>query len=287
MVTDRLSGKVAFITGAARGQGRAIAIKFASEGADLVLCDSCNDVETIEYPLATPDDLKETQKTVEALGRRCIADIADVRDQEALDSLVSQAIGQFGQIDIVCPNAGVVSYGKFWELSDATWQVQMDVNLTGVWRTVRAVTPAMISRKSGSIIFTSSTNGREAGHNNAHYTVTKHGVLGLMKAAAIELGPYGIRSNAVLPGPVLSAMIDNEPSRHRFTGKYHTSTQDLVDATRQWVILRGHAALPPTAIADAMIWLASDESSSVTGIELPVDAGHLGLAGLNLEADPD
>jgi SDR family mycofactocin-dependent oxidoreductase len=278
----RLDGKVAFITGAARGQGRAIALKFAGEGADIVISDVCADLPTVEYPLADGAELEGTREAVAALGRRCISAVIDVRDQEALNGLVEQAVAELGRIDVVCPNAGIVSYGMFWELDEETWQVQLDVNLTGVWHTVKAVTPQMIEQRSGSIIFTSSTNGREAGPNNSHYTVTKHGVVGLMKAAAVELGGYGIRSNAVLPGPVMSPMIDNEPSRHRFTGRQGTTTQDLVEATRQWVLLRGQAALPPEAVADAMIWLASDESASVTGIELPVDAGHLALAGLNL-----
>jgi SDR family mycofactocin-dependent oxidoreductase len=282
----RLDDKVALITGAARGQGRAIALKFAAEGADIVICDVCSDLPTVEYPLADSAELEETRAAVSALGRRCIAEVVDVRDQEALDALVARAVTELGRIDIVCPNAGIVSYGMFWELDEETWQVQLDVNLTGVWHTVKAVAPQMIEHCSGSIIFTSSTNGREAGPNNSHYTVTKHGVVGLMKAVAVELGGYGVRANAILPGPVMSPMIDNEPSRHRFTGRHGTTTEDLVDATRKWVLLRGQAALPPEAVADAMIWLASDESASVTGIELPVDAGHLALAGLNLGNGP-
>jgi SDR family mycofactocin-dependent oxidoreductase len=280
---QRLEGKVAFITGGARGQGRAIATKFAGEGADIVICDVCADVESIEYPMGTTADLEETKAAVEALGRRCVAEVADVRDQASLDAVVAKGVEALGGIDIVCPNAGVCGGGMIWELSEADWLEQLDVNLNGVWRTIKAVAPGMIERnRGGSLIFTSSTNGHEPGPNNSHYTASKHGVLGLMKAAAVELGPHGIRANAVMPGPVMSLMIDNDVSRHRFTGTSPGTTDELAAATRNWVILRDVGALAPEVIADAMIWLASDESVNVTGTSIPVDGGHLVLAGLNL-----
>jgi SDR family mycofactocin-dependent oxidoreductase len=280
----RLDGKVAFITGGARGQGRAIAQKFASEGADIVISDLCADVlDSIEYQLGTYDDLIETKKLVEELGRRCVAEVADVRDQAQLDSLAAQAVNELGHIDIVCPNAGIASWGLSWQLSETDWFESIDINLSGPWRTVKACTPAMIERnEGGSIIFTSSTNGHEPGPNNAHYTASKHGVLGLMKAVALELGSYGIRSNAIMPGPVMSQMIDNDVSRGRFVGKTPGTSEELFEATKQWVVLRGLGGLDPYRIADAMIWLASDEAAAVTGVEIPVDAGHLILPGLNL-----
>lgn len=284
MAMGRLDGKVAFITGGARGQGRAIARKFASEGADIVISDLCADVlESIEYPLGTYDELLETKKLVEEAGVRCIAEVADVRDQAQLDTLVAQALSAFGHIDVVCPNAGISSWGLTWELSESDWSETIDINLAGPWRTVKACAPSMIERgEGGSFIFTASTNGREPGPNNAHYTASKHGVLGLMKAVAIELGPYGIRSNAIMPGPVMTPQIDNDVSRGRFTGKTPGTSEDLRQATKQWVVLRGFGALDPYRIPDAMIWLASDEAAAVTGVEIPVDAGHLILAGLNL-----
>lgn len=279
----RLQGKVAFITGAARGQGRAIAEKFAREGADIVASDACRDIDTIEYPLGTEAELAETQALVEGLDRRCISAVADVRDQAALEALAGRAFDELGGVDVVCPNAGIAGWGKIWELSERDWIDQIEVNLNGPWRTIKAVAPAMIERGAGgSLIFTSSTNGHEPGPNNAHYTASKHGVLGLMKAAAVELGPYGIRSNAVMPGPVMSAMIDNDISRERFTGTSPGTTEELAAATENWVVLRDTGALAPSVIADAMIWLASEEAESVTGTAIPIDAGHLVLAGLDL-----
>ncbi|HEX4305870.1 MAG TPA: mycofactocin-coupled SDR family oxidoreductase [Solirubrobacterales bacterium] len=280
---NRLDGKVAFITGGARGQGRAIAAKFAQEGADIVVSDICADLSSIEYPLGREDDLAETVELVESYGRRCLSGIADVRDQAALDEVVARATAELGGIDIVCPNAGIAGWGLIWELSEQDWIEQIEVNLNGPWRTIKAVAPGMIERgRGGSLIFTSSTNGHEPGPNNSHYTASKHGVLGLMKAAAVELGPYGVRANAVMPGPVMSAMIDNDVSRERFTGTSPGTTAELAAATENWVILRDSGALAPSVIADAMIWLASDESGSVTGVSIPVDAGHLVLAGLDL-----
>lgn len=280
----RLDGKVAFITGGARGQGRAIAEKFASEGADIVISDlGANVLKSIEYELGTHEELLETKKLVEERGQRCVAELADVRDQDQLDAVVEQALNEFGHIDIVVPNAGIAGWGLSWELSEEDWAETMDINLAGPWRTVKACAPSMIERnEGGSFIFTASTNGHEPGPNNAHYTASKHGVLGLMKAVAFELGQYGIRSNAIMPGPVMSAMIDNDVSRGRFIGKTPGTSEELFEATKNWVMLRGFGGLAPYRIADAMIWLASDEAAAVTGIEIPVDAGHLMLPGLNL-----
>ncbi len=278
----RLEGKVAFITGGARGQGRAIAAKFASEGADIAICDICAQLPTVPYPLANTDDLAETVRLIERSGRRCLADIADVRDQAALDRVVAKAIDELGQIDIVCVNAGIVNFAAFWEMPEDVWDEMIDVNLTGVWKTVKAVAPHMMERTRGSIILTSSSNGREPAPELAHYTAAKHGVIGLMKSFAYELGPYGIRVNTILPGPILTPMTNNEPTRSWIFGRPKASLEDYLQATRNWHVLRGRAALPASAIADAMIWLASDESLHVTGVELPVDAGHLILPGMNM-----
>lgn len=278
---NRLDGKVALISGGARGQGREIAVKFASEGADIVIFDICHDLDTVAYPLGTKDELAETAQLVEAHGRRCLTAIADVRDQESIDVVVSDAIEALGHIDIAICNAGIVDFAPLWEITEEQWSDQVDVNLSGVWRTAKAVAPHMMSRLSGAMVFTSSNNGVEAGQNYAHYVAAKHGVIGLMRAAALELGPYNIRVNAVLPGPCDTIMNNNPIGWARIGGRPDATRDDYLASVRNWQLLRNRTALSPSAIANAMIWLVSDEASEVTGVELPVDAGHLILPGMN------
>lgn len=277
----RLDGRVALITGAARGQGRAIAAKFAAEGADLVLCDICAQIASVAYPMGTRDELAQTAAMVRGAGRGCVAEVADVRDPSALTELVSTAVDRFGRLDIVCPNAGIVSFQRFWELSQAAWDDVLAVNLTGVFNTVRAAAPPMMERGQGTIVLTSSTNGVEAGAALTHYTAAKAGVLGMLQSFALELGPYGIRVNCVLPGPIMTPMTDNDQVRGYATRRPDATREDLAEATRNWVLLAGRRALPAAAVADAIVWLASDESVHITGAQIPVDAGHLVLPGFN------
>jgi NAD(P)-dependent dehydrogenase (short-subunit alcohol dehydrogenase family) len=176
-----------------------------------------------------------------------------------------------------------VNFHPFWELTEDVWDEMIAVNLTGVWKTVRAVAPHMMERRSGSIILTSSVNGREAGPEMAHYVAAKHGVIGLLRSFAYELGPHGVRVNAVLPGPILSPMANNEATRSWIFRRPGATLEDYLQATRNWHLLRGRPSLPTTVIADAMIWLASDEAAQVTGVELPVDAGHMVLPGMNMD----
>ena len=281
---NRLSGKVALISGGARGQGREIARKFASEGADIVTFDLCDDLETAQYPGATEADLKETQQIVDKLGRTCITEIADARDRSAVDSVVKRALAELGQIDIVCGNHGLGVWVDFWEMTTEQWQEMLDVNLTGLFHLVQSVTPHMMERLSGCIILTSSVNGREPAKGMAHYTTSKHGVLGLMKNLALELGPYNIRVNAVLPSAVNTQMGNNRTNSMWIFGRPDATEEDYLVATRNWHILRNRPSLHPSVVADGMIWLASDEAKYITGIELPVDGGHLILPGFNHEA---
>jgi SDR family mycofactocin-dependent oxidoreductase len=278
---DRLKGKVAFITGGARGQGRAIAQKFASEGADIVIADICHDIETVGYQLATEEDMRETQLSIEGLDRRCIAEVADVRDQAAMDSVVAKGIETFGKIDIVIAQAGIADYKPLWEITEEEWQDAIDVNLTGAWHTLKAVAPHLIERETGAVVFTSSVNGIEGGWNYSHYIAAKHGVLGLMKSAALELGPYDVRVNAVLPGPVDTKINDYPRGRDRIVGHVDATREEYLASVKYWHALKGRTALPAGAIADAMIWLVSDEAANVTGIELIIDAGHNVLPGVN------
>jgi NAD(P)-dependent dehydrogenase (short-subunit alcohol dehydrogenase family) len=195
-----LDGKVALITGGARGQGRAHALTSAREGADVVLVDIADQLETVPYRMATPDDLAETVRQVEALDRRALAVPADVRDQGQLDEAVRRGIAELGKIDILIANAGIWTQGPFWELSEQSWDEMIGVNLTGVWKSAKAVAPHMIERQTGSIVITSSVNGLEPGMNYAHYVAAKHGVIGLMKNIALELAPTGCAATRSTPG---------------------------------------------------------------------------------------
>jgi SDR family mycofactocin-dependent oxidoreductase len=278
---ERLVGKTAFITGGARGQGRAIAEKFAGEGADIIVCDLDHQIETVQYPLATAEDMATTVDAVKRHGRRIVAETADVRYQADIDRVVAAGLAAFGKIDIIVANAGLLDNKPFWEITEAEWSDVVETCLGGVWRTLKAVARHMIENRSGSVILTSSTNGQEGGPNTMHYVAAKHGVIGIMKCAAIELGPHNIRVNALLPGPVDTIINDNPGTRDRIAGKSGATREEYLAAVRNWHLLRGRSALSPQAVADGAIWLASDESRHVTGLEMVIDAGHRVLPGVN------
>ena len=199
-----LDGKVVFITGGGRGQGRAHAVVSAREGADIVFVDTTKPFATVPYPHTTAEDMAETVKQVEDLDRRVLSIEADVRDQDALDSAVADGLAQFGKIDCLVANAGIWTLGPVQTMSREQWQEMIDINLTGVWQTVKAVVPHMIENQKGSIVLTSSINGLEGGAFYSHYAAAKFGVVGLMKSLALELGPQGIRVNTVNPGTILT-----------------------------------------------------------------------------------
>lgn len=280
-MTKRLQGKVALITGAAGGMGRAAAVKFAGEGAKIIACDLGGQIDEVPYPVGRDGALDETVKLVEETDSEGIAQVVDVRDQSTLDAAVAEGIKAFGKIDIAIANAGIVHYGDFWNLTEDEWKLTLDINTNGVWRTAKAVAPHMIERLSGSIVVTSSINGRDPMKRMAHYTTSKHGALGLMKSLAYELGPYNIRANAILPGAIHTPMTDNRYQGEYTTGNPDTKWDDRVEGLRPLNLLRGRTILPPSAIADAMCFLASDEAQHVTGIEIPVDAGYFMLPGVN------
>jgi SDR family mycofactocin-dependent oxidoreductase len=279
---QRLAGKTAFITGGARGQGRAIALRFAKEGANIVICDiGTPELDATEYALSTTEDLEATKAAIEEVGSACIARIADVRDRAALQRVVDEAIEHFSGIDILIANAGIVAYHPFWEITEDEWRDQIDINLSGAWRSAAVVAPHMIERGSGSIVFTSSVVGIEAGRDYMHYIAAKHGVIGIMRAAALELGPHGIRVNAILPGPTDTPINDNPHARDWIVGHKGATREEYLRAIPHWHLLRGVTALPAEAIADAMTWLVSDEARYITGLQLVVDAGHTLLPGRN------
>ncbi|MFT4393665.1 mycofactocin-coupled SDR family oxidoreductase [Gordonia lacunae] len=278
-----LDGKTVLITGGARGQGRAHALTSAREGADVILLDITRQLDSVEYPLATADDMTETVRQVEALDRRALTFDADVRDQTQLDDAVAAAIAEFGKIDVLIANAGIWTRAPFWEMSEQMWSDMMDVNLTGVWKSAKAVAPHMIERQSGSIVITSSVNGLEPGMNYAHYVATKHGVIGLMKNIALELAPHGIRCNSINPGAIRTPMTDQQGAWDMFAGHEGGTPDDLVEGGYHFHALKGHSFMPPEVIADTALYLNSDLAASVTGVTIPVDAGHLLLTGVNQE----
>jgi SDR family mycofactocin-dependent oxidoreductase len=270
---SRVNGKVALITGAARGQGRSHAVRLAQEGADIIAVDICSDIETVPYPGATEHDLAQTVKLVEDLGRSVIARTADVRDLAALQAVVREAVEEFGHIDIVVANAGIASFAPILELDEQAWQDVIDIDLTGVWKTVKAAVPAMAgSGRGGTIVLTNSVAGLAACANMAHYVAAKHGVTGLMRALAIELAPSGIRVNSVHPTNVDTPMLINDASFQLFTGAEGATREQAAAA------MANMNALPvpwvdPIDVSNAVLYLASDESRYVTGTTMVIDAG--------------
>jgi (+)-trans-carveol dehydrogenase len=270
----RLDGKVAFITGAARGQGRSHALKLAEEGSDIIALDISHQIDLVEFPMATPEDLALTRTKVEALGRRILTRAADVRDQQQVDAVIAEGTEKIGPVDIVVANAGISVMKSTWEHSEEEWINVVDVNMNGIWRTVKSVIPAMIDRrKGGSIILTSSVAGVRGMPYLSAYVTSKHGVVGLMSALANELAEYSIRVNAVLPGTVATPMALNEHMYRTFRPDLDNPTsEDVLDSYRQWHALPV-ALIDPVDVSNAVAFLASEESRYITGAALPVDAG--------------
>jgi (+)-trans-carveol dehydrogenase len=272
----RLEGKVAFVTGAARGQGRSHAIRLAEEGADIIAVDIASQIDTVPFPMATPDDLAETVKEVEALDRRIVASQADVRDYAAVKATLDTGVAQLGRLDIVAANAGIVSFGAAEELTEQAWRDVIDVNLTGVWHTVKAAIPHLRAAGGGSIIITSSGAGLKGTPNLAHYVAAKHGLVGLMRTLANELAPDLVRVNTVHPGSVDTDMIHNQALYHLFL----PDRQGEITRAQAAPAFQSLSALPvpwmeSVDISNAVLFLASDEARYITGVTLPVDAGSL------------
>ncbi|HEX4732447.1 MAG TPA: mycofactocin-coupled SDR family oxidoreductase [Solirubrobacterales bacterium] len=272
---SKLEGKVAFITGAARGQGRSHAVRLAEDGADIVAVDLCADVDTVPYPLGTADELAETAKLVEAAGRRCATAVADIRSLEQLGAAVDLAKETFGQIDILVSNAGIWSGSTdSWSLDEETWQTMIDINLTGQWKTAKAVVPTMIEGGSGgAITITSSSIGLKATTGNVHYTSAKHGVIGLVRTLAHELAPHNIRVNAVCPTTVNSPMITNDALYSLFRPDLESPSLADAEPGLNDLNLLDVTMMEPAEVSAAISWLVSDDARYVTGIALPVDAG--------------
>jgi SDR family mycofactocin-dependent oxidoreductase len=233
-MAGRVEGKVAFITGAARGQGRSHAIRLAQEGADIIAIDLNEAVPGTGAPGATDADLAETVKAVEALDRRIVASKADVRDFDQIKAAVDAGVAELGRLDIVSANAGISSLPhKTHEMSEEVWQTMLDINLTGVWHTVKATVPQLIEGgRGGSIVLTSSAAGLQAYANIAHYVSAKHGVVGLMKTLAVELAPHSIRVNSLHPTQVDTPMIQNQATYELFTGNPKATKEEFAPASQ-------------------------------------------------------
>lgn len=269
---------MAFVTGAARGQGRSHAIRLAEEGADIIAVDIARDIDSVRrfYPGATEADLALTVKKIEALDRRIIAVKADVRDYGALKKALDDGVAQLGHVDIVCANAGIFEFGEqTHEVSEQDWQDVIDINLTGVWHTAKAAVPHLIRQGTGgSMILTSSTAGLKGTPNVAQYTASKHAVVGLMRTLALELAPHSIRVNTVHPTGVNTTMIQNEATRRLLLPGVDHPTQEQAAEVFQATNALPVPWVEPRDISNAVLFLASDEARYITGVTLPVDAGY-------------
>ncbi|TWS18439.1 NAD(P)-dependent oxidoreductase [Tsukamurella asaccharolytica] len=271
-----LAGRVAVITGAARGQGRSHAIALAERGADVVLVDAVQPIDNVEYAMAQSSDLSDAAALVEATGRRARIIEADVRD-ESFNEKLGAAVAELGRLDIVVANAGVCGPSRpFWEISRDEWNTVLDVNLTGVWQTIKFSIPHLIAAgNGGSIIATSSIAGLTGVPNLAHYTASKHGLVGLIRVVANEVAEYGIRANTVHPTSVPTPMIDNPQMTRMFRPDLEDpSLEDGIDVLKR-VNLLPVPWVESSDISAAVCWLASDDSRYVTGAAIPVDAGML------------
>lgn len=270
----RVAGKVAFITGAARGQGREHAVRLAEEGADIIAVDLCADVEGVVYPGATDDDLDETAALVEKLDRRIVTAKADVRDLAGLRDALQRGIDQLGRPDVVIANAGISgSPAPSALLEETAWQTMLDINLTGVWHTTKVAIPHMSDGRGGSIILVSSMLGLRGGAYMAHYASAKHGVVGLMHSLANELAPQLIRVNSIHPGNIRTPMIDNEQFHRTLRPDLPNPTMDDTAAVIGHFHLLPVPVIEARAVSNAVLFLASDESQYITGAALPIDAG--------------
>ncbi|GAA4189814.1 mycofactocin-coupled SDR family oxidoreductase [Gryllotalpicola kribbensis] len=265
-----LEGKVAFVTGAARGQGRSHAVRLAQEGADIIAIDIAAQIDTVPYPMSTPDDLAETARQVEALDRRIFTRQADVRDKDALQAAFDAGVAELGPVDIVAANAGIAPMSLTPQYQE--WTDVIAVNLTGVYHTVEVAAPSMIERgEGGAIVLTSSTAGLTGIGGNTPggigYTAAKHGVVGLMRAYANYLAPYSIRVNTVHPTGVNTPMVVNE-FMQQFLQADPAMGQAMANALPVELV-------EPVDISNAIVWLVSDAARYVTGVTLPVDAGFV------------
>jgi SDR family mycofactocin-dependent oxidoreductase len=277
-MSGRVDGKVAFITGAARGQGRSHAVRLAEEGADIIAVDVCGPISAnSQIEPSTPDDLAETADLVKNLNRRIMTAEVDVRDFDALKSAVDAGVEQLGRLDVIVANAGIGNGGQTLDkTSEEDWDDMIGVNLSGVWKTVKAAVPHLISDGSGgSIILTSSVGGLKAYPHTGHYIAAKHGVVGLMRTFAVELGQHFIRVNSVHPTNVNTPMFMNKGTMKLFRPDLESPGPDDLAVAARFMHVLPIGWVEPEDISNAVLFLASDESRYITGLPVTVDAGSM------------
>ncbi|ORV93144.1 mycofactocin-coupled SDR family oxidoreductase [Mycolicibacterium iranicum] len=274
-MTGRVEGKVAFITGAARGQGRSHAVRLAQEGADIIAVDLCAPIESVPYPLATREDLAETADLVKSHNRRVVTAEVDVRDSAGLKAAVDSGVEQLGKLNIVIANAGIGNGGEsFDQVSEDDWQTMIDINMTGVWKTVKAAAPHLIaSGPGGSVILTSSMAGMKAYPMMMQYVAAKHGVVGIMRSLAVELAQHMIRVNSVHPSHVATPMVLNEATLSLFRPDLEHPGPDDIAPICQMFHTMPKPWVEAEDITNAVLFFASDESRYVTGVQMPIDLG--------------
>jgi SDR family mycofactocin-dependent oxidoreductase len=273
--------KIVIVTGAARGQGRAHAELLAQQGAKLVISDIAEQIDSIPYAMGTKRDLDETVERIRDSGGEVDSLLVDVRDSEQVQRQADYAIQKYGRIDAAVANAGIYHRAPIWQITDDEFSTMMDVNCAGVWRTIKSVAPQMIAQKSGSIVVTSSINGLEGGQDYGHYAAAKHGVIGLMRSAALELAPHNVRINAVCPGVIKTDMVMWQGCYDMMHGGPGGTIDDLTYGSSHMSALAGRAALNPSSVSRAILFLLSEMAEDITGQALPVDGGHTVLNGYN------
>lgn len=274
MTAARLAGRVAVVTGAARGIGKACALRLAEEGADIAALDIGAAIPTVPYEAASTEQLEETAAAVQTVGRRCLPLVADVRDGAGMRKAVATAVAELGSVDVLVAAAGIDSWGSAWELTDDQWDAMLAVNLTGVWQSAKAVAPHMISQRRGAMVFIGSLLSHRASRQFAHYTAAKHGVLGLVRAFALELAGYNVRVNSVDPTVVYTDMVTSQEYMDNLVGHAGATEQEVRDHYLQWNVLPT-PWIEPRDVANAALFLASDEARFITGLGLPLDAGAM------------
>jgi (+)-trans-carveol dehydrogenase len=275
-MAGRVEGKVAFITGAARGQGRAHAVRLAQEGADIIAVDICKKVDTVDLIAAsTPEDLAETADLVKGLNRRIVTAEVDVRDYDALKAAVDSGVEQLGRLDIIVANAGIGNGGQTLDkTSERDWTAMIDINLGGVWKTVKAGVPHILEGgRGGSIILTSSVGGLKAYPHTGHYIAAKHGVIGLMRTFAVELGAQNVRVNSVCPTNVNTPLFMNDGTMRLFRPDLENPGPEDMKVVGQLMHTLPIGWVEVEDISNAVLFLASEEARYITGVALPIDGG--------------
>jgi SDR family mycofactocin-dependent oxidoreductase len=269
----RFDGKVAIITGGARGMGRSHALNLAKEGANVTICDIAKKDPNLDYALAEESEIEKTVKDMETYGVKAIGIQCDVTDSPRVKEVVERTVSEFGKVDFVVANAGIGTYAKFWEMPEPEFDRVMSVNVKGVWLVCKYAAPHMIKKKYGKIVTISSICGLKGLAEMPAYVASKHAVVGLTRAMAIELAPYEINVNTVCPTVIDTPIINNPATYKRWVGRPDATKEDMERVYCNLNLFVNRGMLSPQSVTNAVMWLLSEESRDVTGLALPVDAG--------------